>query len=83
VGVSSAETVGALCHRGGMSERPAQPSDVLMLHGVVATCADCGDERVFVPTSTDPGEFCCTACDAAVFLLAAVQPAGRARSRVA
>ncbi len=54
-----------------------------MLHGVVAACADCGDERVFVPTSTDPGEFCCTACDAAVFLLAAVQPAGHARSRVA
>jgi hypothetical protein len=83
VGVSSAEIVGWLCHRGFMSDRPAQPSDLLMLHGVVATCADCGDERVFVPTSTDPGAFCCTACDAAVFLLAVVQPAAHARSRVA
>ena len=83
MGVSSTETVGRLCHRGFMSNRPAQPSDVLMLHGVVATCADCGDERVFVPTSTDPGEFCCTACDAAVFLLTVVQATGRARSRVA
>jgi hypothetical protein len=53
------------------STRPA--SDLLMLHAVSAVCADCGDERVFVPTderaeTAGPGEFCCTSCDAAVFL---------------
>ena len=46
-----------------------------MLSGVVATCADCGDERVFVPTAAESGEYCCTSCDAAVFLLTVVQPA--------
>ncbi len=46
-------------------------SDLLMLSGVVAGCAECGVERVFVPVDEeDPGgEHCCTACDAAVFLL--------------
>lgn len=47
-----------------------------MLSGVTALCADCGDERIFVPVD-DPGadggaagwEFCCTSCDAAVFLI--------------
>jgi hypothetical protein len=53
------------------------PSDVLMLSGVVATCADCGDERLFVPTAADAGEYCCTSCDAAVFLLHVVQPAAQ------
>jgi hypothetical protein len=49
-----------------------------MLSGVTATCADCGDERVFVPADeagTGPGTYCCTSCDAAVFLLAVVDPA--------
>ncbi len=61
-------------------------ADLLMLSGVAATCADCGDERIFVPVDdpSTPGEFCCTACDAAVFLLTLADPAhGRAASRVA
>ena len=61
-------------------------STVLMLSGVTATCADCGDERVFVPTDepSGPGEFCCTGCDAAVFLMTVVGPSGDvAASRVA
>jgi hypothetical protein len=66
-----------------MAPATSDPGDVLMLSGVVATCADCGGERVFVPTSAEPGDYCCTACDAAVFLLAVVQPASRGRSRVA
>jgi hypothetical protein len=46
-------------------------SDLLMLSGVVAGCAECGVERVFVPVDAgDPGgEHCCTSCDAAVFLM--------------
>jgi endogenous inhibitor of DNA gyrase (YacG/DUF329 family) len=56
-----------------MADAASDPSDVLMLHGVAATCADCGDERVFVPTSDDTREFCCTACDAAVFLLSVAE----------
>jgi hypothetical protein len=46
-------------------------SDILMLSGVVAFCSDCGAEAIFVPVDCDaPGcEFCCTACDAAVFLV--------------
>jgi hypothetical protein len=45
-------------------------SHLLMTHGVTATCADCGDERLFVPVeeASWAGEFCCTSCDAAVFL---------------
>jgi hypothetical protein len=44
----------------------------LMLSGVVAFCSDCHAETIFTPV--DPGEtagceFCCTACDAAVFLV--------------
>ncbi len=61
----------------------SDPSDVLTLSGVAAVCADCGDERVFVPTSPDLGEYCCTSCDAAVFLLAVVEPTARRGSRVA
>jgi hypothetical protein len=47
-------------------------AELLMLSGVVALCADCGDERIFVPADggeATPGEFCCTSCDAAVFLM--------------
>ena len=65
-----------------MSER----SDLLMLHGVVFSCVDCGDERIFVPTGdpADPGALCCTSCDAAVFVLAVAEPsAPRRTSRVA
>jgi hypothetical protein len=52
------------------------PEDLLMLQGVTATCADCGDVRMFVPTddTAGPGKFCCTSCDAAVFLLALTEP---------
>ena len=41
---------------------------MLMLHGTVARCPDCGDARVLVPTDGVDG-FCCTSCDAAVFVL--------------
>ena len=66
-----------------MAQVMSDPSDVLTLSGVAAVCADCGDERVFVPTSPDLGEYCCTSCDAAVFLLTAVGPARSGSSRVA
>jgi hypothetical protein len=59
--------------------------ELLMLTAVTATCRDCGDERIFLPVEDGPpgGEFCCTSCDAAVFLLLAA-PAARDRgSRVA
>ncbi len=42
-------------------------SQVLMLRGEVALCPDCGDERVLLPVLD--GEFCCTTCDAAIFVL--------------
>ena len=62
-------------------------SELLMLTGVAALCGDCGDERVFVPTGEPgdgAGEFCCTTCDAAVFLCEIVVPAvHRSTSRVA
>jgi hypothetical protein len=61
-------------------------SDLLMLSAVAALCADCGDERLFLPVDdrSTSGEFCCSVCDAAVFLLAAVDPAlMRTSSRVA
>ena len=60
-------------------------SDLLMLSGVAAGCADCGGERIFVPVD-DPGTgaYCCTSCDAAVFLLAAADPClDRSAERVA
>ena len=43
-------------------------SDTLMRSGVMAFCADCSNETIFVPVD-DGCEFCCTGCDAAVFLL--------------
>jgi hypothetical protein len=79
-------------------ENTAHPSDstrpdlsrahLLMLTAVTTTCGDCGAERIFMPVdeSARTGEFCCTACDAAVFLLGVAEaPAGplRPRSRVA
>jgi hypothetical protein len=57
----------------GMDERREPRADLLMLRGVAVLCADCGDERVFVPVDEDASgvlsmEYCCTSCDAAVFL---------------
>jgi len=52
-------------------------SDLLMLRGVSATCTDCAGEAIFVPVEGgSAGEFCCTACDAAVYLVT-VPPARR------
>ncbi len=64
-----------------MSDR----SDLLMLSGVAVDCVDCGDERVFVPVDdAGPGAYCCTSCDAGVFLLPVVDPAlHRGSTRVA
>lgn len=42
-------------------------ADTLMLSGTVDLCPDCGDERILVAVADT--EFCCTSCDAAVFLL--------------
>lgn len=62
-------------------------SDRLMLSGVVAFCADCGDEGLFVPVedacATDGCEFCCTRCDAAVFLLEVLENTGAPHRQVA
>ena len=55
----------------------AQRAELLMLTAVTATCTDCGDDRIFLPVD-DAGssdEFCCTSCDAAVFLLGVATPA--------
>jgi hypothetical protein len=56
-----------------MNEKSEVGADLLMLRGVAVVCADCGDERVFVPVGGDVSgvlsmEYCCTSCDAAVFL---------------
>lgn len=60
------------------------PADRLMLTGITATCTDCGGERTFVPVDDlAAGEFCCTSCDAAVFLLTGVGRPSRTRSHVA
>jgi hypothetical protein len=62
-------------------------SEKLMLTGVVAFCAECGDDGLFV--AVDDGcdaetcEYCCTRCDAAVFLLEVLENTGAARRRVA
>ena len=68
-----------------MSEQAEKMSNLLMVSGVVALCADCGDERLLVPADDGPtGAYCCTSCDAAVFLVSMVGPARRsAISRVA
>jgi hypothetical protein len=42
-----------------------------LMHGVVALCADCDSEQILVPVGRSGG-FCCTLCDAAVFLSEAV-----------
>ncbi|HET7387538.1 MAG TPA: hypothetical protein VFJ19_12830 [Nocardioidaceae bacterium] len=44
-------------------------SDLLMLSGRMAECPDCGEQRLFLPVDRpDSGEFCCTGCDAAVYM---------------
>ncbi len=62
-------------------------SDKLMLSGVVAFCADCADDRIFLPVEegcdVDGCEFCCTSCDAAVFLLEVLDNTGAAHAQVA
>jgi hypothetical protein len=74
-------TVGGPCQPRSMDKRT---DELLMLTAVTATCTDCGGQRIFVPVDdTSPGgEFCCTSCDAAIFLLVAVD-GDRVRSRVA
>ncbi len=47
------------------------PAKILMLSGVVRTCPDCLDDRIFVSIDeydTDSCEFCCTSCGAAVLI---------------
>ena len=71
----------------GTVEGMENKADLLMLRGVLAGCADCGDERVFVPADVGDmtGEYCCTGCDAAVILVAVLpdRDAGRRTERVA
>jgi hypothetical protein len=61
-------------------------SDTLMRSGVLAWCADCGGERIFVSVEEgcehDGCEFCCTTCDAAVFLLEVLDNTGAAHGRL-
>jgi len=56
-------------------------SELLMLSGTLHWCDDCGGERVFVPVEADCAfdgcEFCCTGCDAAVFIMAVLENAPR------
>ena len=51
-----------------------------MLTGVVAFCGECGDEGLFVAVdegcAVDGCEYCCTRCDAAVFLLEVLENTG-------
>ncbi len=62
-------------------------SDLLMLSGTMAKCPDCGDTTLFVPV--DEGcdfvgcEFCCTTCDAAVFLVDVPATSHQVLARVA
>ncbi|MGN6132174.1 MAG: hypothetical protein ACTHOK_17680 [Nocardioidaceae bacterium] len=59
----------------------------LMLGGTMALCPDCGEVTLFVPVeegcSVDGCEFCCTACDAAVFLLDVPDSSHQVLSRLA
>ncbi len=63
-----------------MTERT---DELLMLTAVTATCTDCGGERIFVPADDSTGGFCCTSCDAAIFLFVApaTGPARTTRGR--
>jgi hypothetical protein len=43
--------------------------DALLLKGVQAWCDECADERILLPVGDDAGGgYCCTVCDAALFL---------------
>jgi hypothetical protein len=42
----------------------------LMLGQALGRCPDCGDERILLVV--EEGEYCCTSCDAAVFVLDAM-----------
>ena len=53
-----------------------------MLSDVIAMCGDCGGERTFVPIENGC-EFCCTSCDAAVYLLDVLENTGTPQRRVA
>ena len=68
-----------------MATNTASRADLLMLRAVLATCADCAAERLFVPVEdTAPeGEFCCTTCDAAVFMMPTTPHVLRRTSRAA
>ena len=68
-----------------MTTTTASRADLLMLSAVLATCADCAAERVFLPVedSAPKDEFCCTTCDAAVFLLPTTPHVLRRTSRAA
>ena len=57
-----------------MSTRTDDASTLLMLTAVTAACRDCGDRRIFLPIEGDGPEFCCTSCDAAVFLAFVADP---------
>jgi hypothetical protein len=46
-------------------------ADVLLLHAVQAWCEDCGAEQLLLPVDGDGTGLCCTACDAAVFVVPA------------
>ena len=46
-------------------------SELLMVKGIVRNCADCSDERIFMPVDECDGdacEFCCTSCGAAIMI---------------
>ena len=55
--------VRAIWHREGMENDGALD----LSHGVLAFCADCGSEQILVPVDRSGG-FCCTLCDAGIFL---------------
>ena len=78
----SPPSVGAPCHPLSMDRRT---DELLMLTAVTAICTDCGGERTFLPVDDRraPGEFCCTSCDAAVFLMLRVGAVPGADRRIA
>jgi hypothetical protein len=41
---------------------------VLMIGGITGPCPDCAGERLLVPIGGAGAEFCCTDCDAAVWV---------------
>ena len=51
-----------------------------MLSGIVEMCPDCGAEAIFVPVDEEQDHegcaFCCTSCNAAMFLLPVLDNTG-------